>query len=198
MSRTSRFKALYAIAIGGALVVALALVTQHRSDTWVLLLVALAFLIPGRVQGFYYRDLFRGRRLLDSGHPAGAIVYFERFLAALRAAPWRRHLLWLSFSVYTPSAEAMTLNNLGAALLDVGRFEESERALQSAIAIDPQYSLPFFNLAVLHSVRGDQAMAERAAAESSRLGFTGGTMDIALGRAQSLLARLEGQGRAAI
>jgi Flp pilus assembly protein TadD len=91
----------------------------------------------------------------------------------------------------------MTLNNLGAALLNVGRFEESERALDNAIAIDPQYPLPFYNLAVLHSARGDRGMAERAAAESSRLGFTGGTIDTVLGRAQSLLARLEDRGRTA-
>jgi tetratricopeptide (TPR) repeat protein len=196
LNRTARFKALYAIAIGAAAVIAVAIVTQHRTDLWLLLLIAAAFLLPGRVQGVYYRDLFRGRRLHDSGHSAEAVVCFERFLATLKATPWIRHLLWLSFSVYTPNVEAMALNNLGAALLDLGKFEESERSLESAIVIDPHYPLPFFNLAVLHSARGDRGMAERAAAESSRLGFTGGTIDTVLLRAQSLLARLQGRGHA--
>jgi hypothetical protein len=53
--------------------------------------------------------------------------------------------------------------------------------------------LPFFNLAVLHSARGDREFAERAATEAARLGFTGSTMDKVLNRAASVLAGVEGR-----
>ena len=87
----------------------------------------------------------------------------------------------------------MTLNNVGAAHLTLGHLDESKRALEAAIVIDPQYPLPFFNLAVLHSARDERELAERAAAEAARLGFTGSTMDAVLNRASSVLAGVEGR-----
>ena len=94
--------------------------------------------------------------------------------------------------MYTVDAEAMTLNNIGAAQVDLGRLDEAERSLEAAIAIDPQYPLPFFNLAVVHSARNDREHAERAAAEAARLGFPGSTMDaVRRTRAASVLARVD-------
>lgn len=194
MSRVARFKIYYALAMSAAIVVALFLLVATRdAPPWKWLLIAGVFLIPGRVQGLYYRDFFSGRRLLDSGRAADALVCFERFLVSLRAKPWRRHLLWLQFAIYTPYIEAMTLNNIGAAHLTLGHLDESARALEAAIALDPQYPVPFFNLAILYSARNEQDLAARAAAEATRLGFTGGTMDVVLGRAAAVLAGVEGR-----
>lgn len=193
LSRVARFKRYYAIAIGAAIAAALLIMVATRQNPWMWILFAGVALIPGRVQGLFYRDLYTGRRLLDSDRPAEALVCFERFLASLRAAPWRKHLLWLQFSVYTTDAEAMTLNNIGAAQISLRRLDEAQRTLEAAIAIDPQYPLPFFNLAVLHSARNEPEFAERAAAEAARLGFTGSTMDTVVRRAASVLATVEGK-----
>lgn len=61
-------------------------------------------------------------RLLDGSRPGEALICFERFLVMLRAEPWRKHLLWLAFSVYTLDAEAMALNDIGAAHLTLAQF----------------------------------------------------------------------------
>lgn len=95
--------------------------------------------------------------------------------------------------MYTIDAEAMTLNNIGVAHLTQGRLDECKRALEAAIAIDPHYPLPFFNLAVLHLARNDREFAERAAAEAVRLGYTRSTMDAVLNRTASVLAGIEGR-----
>lgn len=58
-----------------------------------LLVAALLMLVPGRIQGFVYRDFFRGRRLFSQGRYADAIPHFERFLHAVRARPWIKRLL---------------------------------------------------------------------------------------------------------
>ena len=128
--------------MGAAIAVAILILVAYSQSPWTLAVIVAACLVPGRVQGFYYRDLFSGRRLLDGGRPGEALACFERFLATLRAAPWRKHLLWLQFSVYTIDAEAMTLNNIGAAQIDLGRLDEAERSLEAAIAIDPAVSAP--------------------------------------------------------
>lgn len=118
-----RFKICYAVAMGAAFALGVLLFWKYRAAPLALLIVIVVASIPGRLQGFFYRDLFSGRRLLEGGRPADALVCFDRFLATLRAAPWRKHLLWLAFSVYTIDAEAMTLNNIGVAHLTQGRLD---------------------------------------------------------------------------
>src|SRR5262245_6475099 len=159
-----------------------------------MLVVAAVLLIPGRVQGRFYRDLFQGRRLLDAGYHREAVAYLERFIALVRVQPWRKRLLWLSWSVYTPDAEAMALNNLGAAKLALGQQSASEQAFKEALTLDPLYPVPHFNIAVLHQIRGNRPLAEQAAAEAARLGFARSTIDAVIYHAQSILARVEGRG----
>jgi tetratricopeptide (TPR) repeat protein len=177
-----------------AVALALLLLITLKDRMWLAFLIAIVFLIPGRLQGFFYREFFRGRRLMDGNQSSEAIVHLESFLAKLRNAPWQRHLLWLQFSVYTPSVEAMTLNNIGAAQLNLGQLDEAEDTLQRALVIDPLYSLPHYNLAVMHSVRGHQDQAEHSVKEAARLGYVESKLDKVLTHAQSLLARIEGRG----
>jgi hypothetical protein len=131
--------------------------------------------------------------LLGQHRESEAIVQLERFLADVRARPWLKPMIWLSWSIYTPKVEAMTLNNIGAANLALGHLEESERAISEALALDREYPLPHFNMAVLHELRGNRILAEQSLAESKRLGYFGGTIDSIVKRAQSLLARVEGR-----
>ena len=194
MNRTQRYKIAYAVAMVCAIAFAIYVLVSFRDRVWVALVVALVFLIPGRFQGFFYRDFYRGRRLLDGKQSAEAIPHFETFLSSIYAAPWLRHLLWLQFSVYTPNVEAMTLNNIGAAQLNLGRLGEAEESLRRALAIDQLYAIPHYNLAVVHSLRGQQELAEQASAEAVRLGFVQSKMDTVLSHAQSLLAHVEGRG----
>lgn len=197
MSRTSRYKAGYVAAfVSLALLCVAALYFTGWSKVTGIVLV-LALLLPGRLQGVFFRDLFRGRRELDQGNPAAALPRFERFLATIRAMPWRRHLLWLSWSLYTPSVEAMTLNNIGSAHFALGENDSADIAWRAALARDPLYPIPYSNLALLAAARGDSTAAEELLASAKALGYSRGSLDRVVQQVQSLLAKSEAHGASA-
>lgn len=194
MTRTARFKLGYIgalIALGTLAVIA---IVALGGGVVPMLVVAAILLMPGRILGVAYRDLFRGRRLLDLRQAEASIPYTRRFLEYIRQHSGRKRLLWLAWSVYTPDSEAMALNNLGAAYLESGDFVAATEALNAAVAIDPEYPIPHYNLAIERAVAKDEAAAARHAAEAERLGFRRTSIDAVIREAQSLLARVEGRG----
>lgn len=192
MTRVTRYKLGYLIALillGGAVALLVRLLGGGS-----LLIIGALLLVPGRVQGICLRGFFRGRRLLDSGKPSAALGHLENFLQLIRREPWRKKLLWLTWSVYTPDLEAMTLNNIGVSQMTMGNPDEAKAAFDDALSLDPKYPLPYFNLAVLATMKADQASAEEALTKATRLGYQNGTIDAAIKKAQSLVARMEGRG----
>jgi len=195
MTRTARLKLGY---VAVFLTVAAVVVTLL---VWVsgplgFFLAALLTILPGRLQGVFYRDFFRGRRLLAAGHPEEAIPDFERFLETIRARPALKKLVWLQWAVYSPDMEVMTLNNLGASHYHIGEMDVAEGYLRDALRLDPVYPVAYYNLALIAAARDDDAEAERLLGEAHRLGYTRGSVDQVLERAGNALARLEGRGSA--
>ena len=176
MTRTARYKRTYflTLAVLSTLVLVVAFVT--RRPVPVLAGAALVFLIPGRVQGWLWRDFFRGRRLLSAGRPGEAVVLFERFLETLRLHPGRRRAVWLAGSAYTRDIEAMTLNNLGIAHMLAGRLDEAEARFREASRLDGLYPLPHAGLADLAVRREQPDEARRQAERAMALGFTSGRL----------------------
>lgn len=159
----------------------------------VLIIIVLILLLPGRVQGIYFRDFFTGRRLMNLGRAEESIPEFERFLATLDEHPRRGWALWLSWSMYTVSAKAMTLNNLAASYLELGDQVNARRYIEQSLAIDPLYPIPYINLAVLEELKGNHELVGQAIEKSEALGYRGGSVDQVIYKAQSLLARVEGR-----
>ena len=157
-----------------------------------LLFATAVLLIPGRVQGLFYRDLFRGRRLLVRRELADSAAATRRFLDWIDGPSWRRALLWLTWSVYTTDARAMGWNNLGVAEMQRGRWNAAAQALHQALAIDPKYPIPHFNLAAVAHILGDRETCETHAAAAKSLGHRNTTRDRIIDHAQYLLAELEG------
>ena len=111
----------------------------------------------------------------------------ERFLVQLRERPWLQTLIWLGPSSYSLSAEALALNNLGAAELALGEFDSARAHLNQAIARDPRCPLPCRNMGTLTLRTSSTAEAmpwfEKAAAlkvseemlkRALNVGFSGG------------------------
>jgi tetratricopeptide (TPR) repeat protein len=194
MSRTARFKLGYIVAFMSLGALAVSAVVALGGGIVPMLVVAAILLVPSRLLGVVYRDLFRGRRLLDQRQAERSIQYTQRFLDHIRRHPTRKRLLWLAWSVYTPDAEAMALNNLGAAHLESGNFAAASDALKAALAIDPKYPIPYYNLAIERAAAKDNEEAARLGIEAEKLGFRGTRLDGIIREAQSLLARLEGRG----
>lgn len=192
MSRTDRAKLAYLLvllALGG-----LAWGVLYLSDyaMGVAALLAVGFLVPGRLQGVVFRELFRGRKALDRGDPVAARGHLEAFLKRLSDKPSRGRAVWLAAWIYTPSAEAMARNNLAIALLELGHVAEAEAELERALAIDPRYPLPWVQRAVIAVMRHDAEEARRCWSAAAALGFRGSSLDELVARGQGLLARMEG------
>jgi tetratricopeptide (TPR) repeat protein len=194
MTRTTRYKLGYVAALAALGAVAVTSIVGLGGGFVPVIVVAAILLVPGRLLGIAYRDLFRGRRLLDLRQAEASIAYTQRFLDYIRRHPARKRLLWLAWSVYTPDAEAMALNNLGAAHLETGSFAAASDALKSAMAVDPQCPLPYHNLAIERAAANDNEEAARLAVEAEKLGFRRTRIDDIIRESQSLLARLEGRG----
>jgi len=122
------------------------------------------------------------------------IQHFEKFLAQVRQRPWLKRLMWFRFGIYTWDIEAMTQNNMGAAKLQLGRFAEAECHFHAALDLDPQYSVPYFNLALVAEVAEKEQQAKDLFEESIRLGYRKISWDEFVRKAGSMVATLEAPG----
>jgi len=192
MNRTSQYKLLYLLAmilIGTPVVFC---IFYFRLSLQEVMLVAILLLIPGRLPGFFWRDFYRGRKLLSTGDWESSLKYFERFLSEVKRRPWLKHFIWLSWGFYTRDIEVMTHNNMGAAQLGLGQLAEAEQHFDMARQIDSQAPLPYYNLALLAQIRGDADSAKALLEKAQRLGYRGTTYDKLIEAAGSVLAQLEG------
>lgn len=159
-------------------------------------MLGVVLLIPGRVQGLLFRELFRGRRDLDRDDAASALNHLSSFLETIRSQPWRRPALWLSWSFYTPNVEAMAQNNIGAAYLALGNAGAAEVAWHAALRLDSQYPIPHANLALVAAARNDPVAASRHLDAAHKLGYSGAGLDRYVHKVQSTLAAVESHGPA--
>ncbi len=194
ISRVARYKLGYVVLIGTLSVLALIVINVTGSRPWVVAVVILSLLIPGRLQGLLFRDFFRGRGALDRGDGSSALTHLQTFLATIHSQPWRKPALWLSWSFYTPSVEAMTHNNIGSAHFCLKDFDAAANSWTVALEIDPQYPIPHANLALIAAARSDSSVARLHLDRAKELGYAGDGFDKFAYRVQSALAAVESHG----
>ena len=193
MTRPTRLKILYGVAVVLMIAVALAILQASDFSPAAVVLLALLFLIPGRVNGHFWRDFYTGRRMMDSGWSVDAIKEFEKFLASLRENPALKHLIWFVWGFYTRDVEAMTQNNIGAVLIREGNLDQAEERLVRAIQIDDQYPIPYYNMALVGELRGDREAAAESLNTAHSLGYQQSSIDEIANKAASILATIEGR-----
>lgn len=194
MTRTTLYKAHYFAMMIGAGTLALAVVTYFQFSPVAIVLVFMALLVPGRILGFFWRDLLRGLRLLNARQFAESKRHSERFLEKVRKSPWIKNLVWLSSSTYSHDPEVLALNNLGAAEVQLGQMEVAKANLQKAIELDPKCPLPFVNLGVLHESNGEAEEAIRCFQQAARLGYANRLSDRIVRASQTQFAGRDGAG----
>jgi len=195
MSRTNFYRALYfAEVIGGAALFLAAIFHFQLSPVKVALLVV-CLLIPGRVLGFFWRDLLRGLRLLKAKEFAESKRHSELFLATVRRKPWLKKLIWLGSGTYSRDAEAMVLSNLGAAEIALGELTAARGHLEESMAIDKQNPLPPFNMGVLLRAAGHPEEAISWFQEARRLGYSKSVIARIVESSQTRFANMDGRGR---
>jgi tetratricopeptide (TPR) repeat protein len=191
MSRSHRYLLLYVVAMLALTGVVVA-VYAWGGLAW-FLAAGVVLLIPGRIGGYYLRDLFRSRLLVDQQRFHEAVAAGNAFLADLERQPWRRHLIYCQYGVYTWDVEAMARNNIGAAHMELGQIDRAETILRQALQTDRDYAIPYFNLAVIAYVRGQAAEGDRLIALAAEKGYSGGPLDQLISRVGSAYARLQAQ-----
>ena len=193
MNRTQRLKVLWFVVLALLLVGVVGL--GYRFDPrrpWLgMLLFGVFLLVPGRLQGLFYRGFFQAAKSQRAGHPDEALSLYEDFLNDVRTHRWMKPLLWLAWTIYTTDVEAMTLNNMAACHLVMGDREACEDACQRALQLDPHYPLPHVTLATLCLLADDQPAAEEHLQQAAELGYRDASIEVLIERAQSLRVQIE-------
>jgi tetratricopeptide (TPR) repeat protein len=145
-------------------------------------------LIPGRIGPF--RGLHKSLREHKNGNHRAAIATAQQLLDTLSRNPWKKKLVLGWTGVYSNSLESLCLNNIGAAHAHLLEFEEAEASLTKSIAHDALNPLPYFNLAVLDYLRGNEQSSAAFAAHSIALGYSRSASDAVLQRIDEINAQL--------
>lgn len=176
LNRTTRNRILYVLVLAAvvAVVAGVGLLIVQRfpqSQIYVIVTAFILLLIPGRMQQFYWKDYFAGQKLQLKGQHGEALARFERFLAALHERPALRHLIWFSQWFYSRNVEVLALNNMSVSAMWLQQADKAETWLNSAVKLDPESPLPYFNLAVLHYAGGDDAQGAKNLTKAETLGY---------------------------
>jgi tetratricopeptide (TPR) repeat protein len=190
MNRTQRYKLTYVAALLGLAGAVVALYAWTGS-IGLLAGLALLMLLPGRIGGYMLRDLFRSRSLLRASQFAEAEAAGEAFLAQLGREPWRRHFIYAFAGIYTWDAAAMAQNNIGAARMQRGELDRAQASLEAALQRDPDYPLPYVNLAVIAHLRGETDEGARLAGIAATKGYSGGVCDALIASTGDAYAALQ-------
>ena len=96
--------------------------------------------------------------------------------------------------MYTRDIEAMTRTNLGVAHMYLGDVRTAEQHLRAAMQLDVESPLPWYNLGIINTVRGDGDTAAEAFKRARRFGYSGNVSDQIVRTIGEALARFEGRG----
>lgn len=87
LSRTQKSKILYVVAVACLIGILLGGWALSDWSEWFLAVAIVVILIPGRVQGHYWRAFFRGRRFQAQQDWKKAINEYQQFLADIDRRP---------------------------------------------------------------------------------------------------------------
>jgi ATP-dependent Clp protease adapter protein ClpS len=194
MSRTAHRKFRYFAVVTVGCGAVLWCMWRYRLDSAALVLIILALWVPGRILGYFWRDLLTGLRLLHNRQFAQSARCSRKFLEDIDRRPWIQHFTWLGSGTYSRNAKALALNNLGAAELFLGEFAAAREHFEQSRKLDDENPLPYVNLAQLELILGDRARSRDNLEQAQRLGYTKGLSDRLIQSAQSRYAFVDGRG----
>ncbi|KAB2879328.1 hypothetical protein F9K33_09430 [bacterium] len=159
--RVARNRVLYFAVLLLVLIAFAYLITNFHWELYQLLIIALVFLVPGRLVQYYWRDFFKGRKNLEKKNYDKAIQRFELFLKDVEESPWIKWLMFFSYGLYSFKVEAVALAYLGKCNIYKRNLEQAEQFLNRALQTDSKYPVAFFNLSVIYVLRNDEITARR-------------------------------------
>lgn len=188
MNRTRLRKYLYLGLLTAIFTALLWLYFSEKISVAFLFGIALGLLLLGRIINYPLRNFYQGLTAFQQQKFEAAAQLFHNFLDDVKRRPWIKKLIWWSFGVYTYDLEAMAWNNLGAIEIEKGRFATAPEFLNKALALDPNYPKPYFNLAIAAIGQSETELAEQYFQKARDLGFTNDSFDRFLGEVQQTYA----------
>jgi tetratricopeptide (TPR) repeat protein len=195
MSRRTLYKGIYFGMALGAGAISLAVLLHYRFSPTAIAAIVVALLLPGRILGYFWRDLLRGLRLLNAREFEASKICSQAFLGELQSKPWLKSLIWLGSGSYSRDPEALALNNLGAAEIQLGELILARQHLDLAIGVDRLCPLPYYNIGILLRVSGMPGEAEQWFEQAARLGYKRSLSDKIVNASQTRFANTDGRGR---
>ncbi len=157
--RVARNRLLYFMVWGSLLGAFAYLTTQYTLEFQELVGLAVLAILPGRVVSFFWKDFFRGKRLMGYGEWNGATQCFERFLLKIEKSPALKWLMFFSYGLYSFKVEAVALTYAAVCHLHLKEYESAALKLEKALTIDTQYMPAFRSSAMLALLRGSVSQA---------------------------------------
>lgn len=136
-----------------------------------ILAVQLLIIWHNRKQKENLKNFNIARKLHKQGRYNEAITMFLTYLKEVKARPDQGKTTLLNFGVYTNSSIAMSYNNIGAACIEMGYYQKAIESLERAIEVDGEYAIPYYNLAIVATIRGNDELFNRYMSKISALGY---------------------------
>ncbi len=159
--RVARNRALYFFVMSAVVAAFAYIMTSYHWELYQLLLIAIVFLIPGRLVQYYWRDFFKGRKCLQKKQFDEAIQRFGLFLKEVEESPWIKWLMFFSYGLYSFKVEAVAQAYLATCYIHKKELDLAETCLQKALKVDSKYSVAFFNLAVIGLLRNNDSLSRQ-------------------------------------
>lgn len=134
--------------------------------------VAVALIALGLVLTAWGRDFMIGRYRSRRREWDKAIESYQRFEKMLLTSRFGELFVPLYLGIYTFDGVAIARNNIAQALMNLGKLEEAEGWLRSALQRDPMYAIPYTNLGTIAALRGQESHARRQFQKAVDLGYS--------------------------
>lgn len=168
--RVARNRALY-FAFFLSVIVIFAFAIDMKWEFYQLVLIAMLFLIPGRVVQFFWEEFFEGKRRLQERDFDGALTSFEAFLEKLRQRRWLKWLMFLSYGLYSFRIEAVVLTQMALASIHKKQYGKARDHLRESLRCDTRYCFAFYHEAVVNLLEGNMPAAEDSFRQAREHGY---------------------------
>ena len=193
MNRTLCLKILYGIILISLGTIVYWTISNTSKDYRLVssLFIGLLLLIPGRISQYFYQDFYTGRKYMNKNDLDKALYHFLQFERCIEEKPWKKTILWMTWSIYTIDVLAMVKHNISSIYISKGEYEKAEKYIKEALDIDNKYPLPYLNLSIINIANGKKEEYINNIKKSIKLGMNNGKVDKIIRNMQSVYANVQ-------
>ena len=193
MNRTLCLKILYGVILISLATIVYWSISNTNKDYRLVtsLFIGLLLLIPGRISQYFYQDFYTGRKYMNKNDLDKALYHFLQFERCIEEKPWKKTILWMTWSVYTIDILAMVKHNISCIYINKKQYEEAEKYIKEALNSDNKYPLPYLNRSIINMANGKKEECINNIEKSIKLGMNNSKVDKIIKNMQSVYANIQ-------